>query len=141
MELMLRFFALFHNVTHYKKPMKKFLNDFMKSNRKPSSDKVKKFQAEFKKTADAVVRYLGRKPFHISRGINAAVYDSAFTAFARHLDDLSKASITDTRAKKMRAKFQKLINDDQYLKWVKSATTDEDVVTSRIKRAEQILFG
>ena len=140
MELMLRFFALFHNINHYKKPMKKFLNDFMKSHRTLSQDKVETFSAEFTKTSDKVVEYLGAKPFHLHRGLNSAVYDSTFTAFARHIDHLSDTATTETRIKRMQSRFQQLIQDDQYLTWVSSATTDDDIGPKRIDRAEQILF-
>jgi uncharacterized protein with ParB-like and HNH nuclease domain len=140
-ELMLRFFALFHNVTRYKKPMKKFLNDFMKVNKRPSVDQVNNFSREFNETSDAIIAYLGEQPFHIHRGLNAAVYDSVFTAFARHLDDLKSTTITDARVKKMKSRFAQLVSDDTYMQWVVSATTDDDVVPKRIDRAEQTLFG
>ena len=139
MELILRFFALFHNIKNYKKPMKKFLNDFMGSHRRTTLEKLTTFRTEFVKVSEAVVAHLGEHPFHIHRGLNAAVYDSTFTAFARHLDYVG--TTTEARARKVHSRFQQLIHDDTYLSWVTSATTDEDIVPKRIDRAEQILFG
>jgi hypothetical protein len=140
MELMLRFFALFHNVSRYKKPMKKFLNDYMKDNRNPSEEMLKRFRSEFTRTVDVIVAYLGKQPFHLHRGLNAAVYDSVFTAFARHIDDLGATSITETRTHRIQVRYSKLKEDADYLELVTSATTDDDVVAKRIRKAEQVLF-
>lgn len=137
-ELILRFFAAFHNIKKYAKPMKKFLNDYMWVNRKLPAARRKQFEKEFRQTADAVVRYLGKKPFHLHRGINAAAYDSVFTAFARRLDDLTHKH---NQIAKIRKKFKRLQHDKKYLAWITSATTDEDVVPKRIERAEKVLFG
>jgi uncharacterized protein with ParB-like and HNH nuclease domain len=139
-ELILRFFALFHNVSHYERPMKQFLNKFMKGKAKLSDAKQKQYRELFKNTADAIVRYLGKRPFHIRKGLNAAVYDSVFVAFARHLEALSDEP-TEAQIARMKAKFDRLIHDEQYDEWVISHTTDKDVVPNRIKKAEQILFG
>jgi uncharacterized protein with ParB-like and HNH nuclease domain len=139
MELILRFFALFHNVGHYKKPMKKFLNDYMGNNKAPSGAIIEKFSREFKMTCDVVVAYLGKQPFHLHRGLNAAVYDSAFTAFARHASELSTTPV-GSRPQRLQARFKKLVENENYLSWVTSATTDDDVVPKRIDKAEEILF-
>jgi uncharacterized protein with ParB-like and HNH nuclease domain len=133
-ELVLRFLALFYSLNTYKKPMKKFLNDFMKLNRKAPAEKLSKFEELFKRTADAVIKYLGKKPFHLRAGLNAAVYDSTFTAFANNLDDIRRV-----RAQ-LKGNFEKLTTNDGYLKLVSSATTDEDVIPRRIKKAEKFLF-
>jgi uncharacterized protein with ParB-like and HNH nuclease domain len=134
-ELVLRFLALFYSATTYKKPMKKFLNDFMKLNRKASAAKVEEFETLFKRTADAIVKYLGKKPFHLRAGLNAAVYDSTFTAFASNLGDIKKGH------GQLKGKFHNLTANEGYLKLVSSATTDEDVIRKRIKKARRLLFG
>ena len=140
MELILRFLALRHGMTHYKKPMKKFLNDFMKDNRNPTDLAVKKFSAEFQKTADAVVTYLGDNPFHIYRGLNVAAFDSTFTAFGKNLQGLAEKP-TSAQTSRMRARYDKLKTDTDYVRWIVRATTDDDVVPKRIKKAEEILFS
>ncbi len=132
-ELILRFFALFHNVRHYEKPMKKFLNDYMSAHRRSSSDKLEEFRVLFTNTAANVVKILGKKPFHISRGLNAAVYDSVFTAFAREGVRPSKDSVP--------SRFKRLLKDQEYVTWISSATTDKDVVGRRIDKAQEILFS
>ena len=164
-ELILRFLALFYNIKNYEKPMKEFLNTFMKAYRLPpqenpkDSDAKKKAIAEkrkayaaqmkafediFTRTAQAVVQYLGPKPFHILRGLNAAVFDSVFTAFALHVDKVSNGKATAAKIKQVRDKFENLLDvkkNKQYAKWISAATTDQDVVPSRLRKAEKVLFG
>ncbi|MBI3896434.1 MAG: DUF262 domain-containing protein [Acidobacteria bacterium] len=137
-ELILRFFAALHNIKKYEKPMKEFLNKYMFANRRFPDSRKKKFEKEFKETADAVVQYLGKKPFHLRRGLNVAVYDSVFTAFARQLHNLTHKA---NQIAQTQAKFETLKQDDEYIGWITSATTDKDVVPKRIDRAEEVLFG
>jgi hypothetical protein len=162
-ELILRFFALFYNSAKYEKPMKDFLNRFMTSHRRSpmhqegdSSVKMKHIEAEqkiylkkqrefkklFEKTSELVVKYLGAKPFHIKRGLNAAVFDSVFTAFAHHFRNLSLDNIkpNQNEVKSMRAKYERLLSNETYLGYVTSATTDKEVVPRRIELARKILF-
>jgi hypothetical protein len=140
-ELILRFLALFYDLSSYEKPMKKFLNDFMHENRQASSERLAEFGSLFRRTCDTVIEHLGEKPFHIHAGLNAAVYDSVFTAFAANLDKLSKESATKRSRTRLRIKFNLLTKNRAYLKLVSAATTDEDVVPKRINMAKKILFG
>ena len=140
-ELILRFLALFGNLKHYEKPMKKFLNDFMKANRSLQGKRLEQFRNLFEQTTDAVVKYLGARPFHIHRGLNAAVYDSVFVAFARNLGNVDAANVTEAAIKRIRSRFDKLVTDESYLVWVSSHTTDVDVVPKRIDKAVSVMFG
>jgi uncharacterized protein with ParB-like and HNH nuclease domain len=139
-ELILRFLALFYNIELYKKPMKKFLNDFMRENRRAASDKLFEYEYLFRKTCDAVIEYLGEKPFHIHAGLNAAVYDSVFNAFASNLDKLSTKYETKRSRGQLKVKYEQLIKNKTYLKLVSAATTDEEVIPKRIRIAKRILF-
>lgn len=141
-ELILRFFALFYNSKRYKKPMKKFLNDFMREHRRAADDKIAEFGTMFKRTANLVLKFLGDKPFHIHAGLNAAVYDATFRAFANHLDELDKPYITKRSLTQMQGRFKHLTTkDSQYEKLSSTGTTDEDIVSKRAKRTEEVLFG
>jgi uncharacterized protein with ParB-like and HNH nuclease domain len=140
-ELILRFLALFYNLDAYEKPMKKFLNDFMRDNRRATGERLEEFKTVFRKTCDAVVEYLGEKPFHIHAGLNAAVYDSVFTAFATNLDVLANKYVTKSSRSQLKMKFELLTKNKAYLKLVSAATTDEDVIPKRIRIAKRILFG
>ena len=146
MELILRFFAMRYDVRHYTKPMKGFLNRFMSARQKLSGDKKTEFSEMFRRTSNAVVIYLGERPFHIHRGLNAAVFDSVFTAFSRRIEEVLPPRLPPepqmhAQIDKVKANYHRLLNDEDYLKWTTASTTDEDVVSKRIDRAETILFG
>lgn len=125
-ELIARFLAL--TDSKYSKPMKKFITDFM-FRRRGLADNEKHKQI-FLSTVKAVYEKLGTKPFHIHRGINAAVFDSVMVAFARHSDYPDD----------IRFRFNKLIIRDDYLKTVSASTTDEVTVRDRLRIAQEVLF-
>jgi hypothetical protein len=131
-ELMLRFFALQNdNIKNYEKPLKDFLNKFMRRNRNPTDDLLKKMRAIFENTCIGVASTLGKKPFHIKAGLNSAVFDSVMVAFSSHLG--KAPSNIGTR-------YKDLVNDPDYLKLVRSHTTDDDTVRKRFDLADKTLF-
>ena len=136
-ELILRFFALFYNLDNYEKPMKGFLNSYMRKNRNPDPKQLAAFSALFTRTADTVVRYLGEKPFSIHRGLNIAVYDAVFTGFAKNLNKLNRPRKGKTR--EVKAKYNRLLRDTNFKKWTGRATTDTDVVKKRVNKATRVL--
>jgi len=125
-ELIARFLAL--TDSKYYKPMKKFITDFMFRNRQLADNE--KYKKLFISTVGAVYEKLGTKPFHIYRGLNAAVFDSVMVAFAGNTDYPAD----------IRARFNRLISMDEYLKTVSAHTTDEDTVRERIRIAKEVLF-
>jgi hypothetical protein len=116
----------------YKKPLKDFLSDFMASRRDLSKRALGKYRTVFADTCSAVRARLGSKPFHIRAGLNAAVFDSVFTAFGRKLE-----SVPDD----VRDRYQRLIKNSDYLSVVSRSTTDEEVVARRLKLAREALFS
>lgn len=132
-ELILRFLALHTDSEHYKKPMKDFLSTFMAHTRDNASEgDLRNLKKIFKSTVSAVHASLGPKPFHIRSGLNIATFDSVFPAFAAN----SSAIPAD-----IKERFAKLIQDDQYADYTTYRTTDDEVVTARLKSAKKILFG
>lgn len=125
-ELIARFLAL-DDSTYYK-PMKKFITDFMYRNKQLVDNE--KYKQKFTRTVTAIYEKLGTKPFHIFRGINAAVFDSVMVAFARNMDYPAD----------IRLRFNKLIKMEDYLKTVSASTTDEDTVRKRLRIAQEVLF-
>jgi uncharacterized protein with ParB-like and HNH nuclease domain len=126
-ELIVRFLAL--TDSNYTKPMKKFITDFMFRNKRSTDNE--KYKNNFIRTVQAVHDKLGKKPFHIYRGINAAVFDSVMVAFSR-------ASVYPAD---IRGRYNRLLERDDFKTKVSSATTDEDTVRERIRIAQEVLFG
>ena len=130
-ELLVRFFAL-RDISDYKKPMKDFLSRFLKKNKNAKKKALKKYGTLLDRTCDAVVESLGEKPFHISSGLNAAVFDAVTTAFSENLDSIPE-DITD--------RYSRLIKDEEFDKCIRSSTTDLEIVKERFRQASEVLFG
>lgn len=127
-ELIVRFFALLEDTESYSKPMKQFLNQFLARHQWDNTREP--YERTFLDTVGRVYETLHSRPFHIKRGINAAVFDSVMIAYARSV------SIPDD----IGDRFQKLLRNPSYEEATSSATTDTDTVKSRIKLAQEILF-
>lgn len=131
-ELILRFFALHDDADSYKKPMKDFLNSYMNRMRNAGKETIDSHGRLFQKTVNAIQKSLGPKPFHIHAGLNSAVFDSVFLAFASNLNRVPRD---------IKARFAKLKKDATYTKYVTAATTDDMIVPKRVARAKSVLFG
>jgi uncharacterized protein with ParB-like and HNH nuclease domain len=131
-KLILRYMSLFHKSSDYEKPMKEFLNQFMGKNKNPSNIFLNDEATRFKRTCDTLVKHLGERPFHPKGPLNPSVFDSIFIAFAKHLDSIPED--IHERLKKLREKHE-------FQRYTSDATTDVEIVTKRLKLAEEILFG
>ncbi len=129
-ELILRFFALLEQDTSYRAPMRKFLNDYMRVNRKLATEKAVELADVFRRTCSTVAETLGEKPFRPVRALNVAVFDSVMVAVAR-AGDLSAERIAEG--------YAKLLEDKEYLLAVGKSTADESNVVTRIKLASAYL--
>ena len=126
LELIVRFLAL--NEGSYVKPMKSFLNLFMGKHQWEKD--VEKYRRIFVDTIDKVFENLGPRPFHIKRGINAAVFDSVTVAFAK-----------DSKIPKdIKNRYLKLLANVNYQDTITAHTTDVDAVKQRLELAQEVLF-
>jgi len=130
-ELILRFLAI-SDSSEYKKPMKDYLSTFMKNHRNASEEIMSAMEKRFAKTCADVVTSLGEKPFHISAGMNSAVFDSVMHAFSSNSTEIPSD---------IKPRYEKLIADDGYKSCIKSSTTDERTVKTRLELASELLFS
>lgn len=131
-QLILRYMALFHNSKNYKKPMKDFLSKFMGKNRNPTEGFLMEEQNRFRKTCDILIEHLGERPLHPKGALNASFFDAVFIAFAKNIN-----SIPDN----IQERFEQLRSNKEFQIKIGEATTDPEVVQTRMKIAEEILFG
>jgi len=131
MELILRFLALAYQADDYQKPMKNFLSDFMKKHRDDSPKQLGEFERIFVGTVKQVIDSLGKKPFHIWIGLNAAVFDSVMVAFALNKTELPHNT---------KRRYKRLLEDEVYQVSILSSTTDEEVLRRRLEIARKKLF-
>lgn len=122
-ELLLRFLSLL-DWPEYQKPLKDFMSRSMrKFNRRPQGelDTISKL---FVLTCERAQAALGQRPFHITSGLNTAVYDSMMVGIAK----CPEASL-----EKIQAMFKTVLADADYRKQIRDATTDVEIVKKRIE--------
>ena len=131
-QLILRYMALFHSGIQYKRPMKDFLSKFMVTMRNPSDKFVQEEKLRFRNTCDLIIRNLGERPFNPKGALNPSVFDAIFTAFGKHSNSCPHDIVE---------RMKRLRENPEFRKYTSDATTNTDVVQSRLALAEHELFG
>jgi uncharacterized protein with ParB-like and HNH nuclease domain len=129
-ELILRFLALFFNEKKYAKPMKEFLNSFMRKYRDTTNEKLENFQDIFETTIERVRAAIGDGAFRPQRVFNVAVFDAIMVAVA-HEPTASSSNI--------KYAVEQLYENPDFMKMCRDATSDELVVSGRLKIAKAYL--
>lgn len=128
LELILRFFAMLFYATQYKRPMKAFLNKYMAANRKLNMNSEDQLTHVFENTINVVAEALPMKAFKPERTLNAAVFDAVMTGIGSRL---MTAPITDKH--EVNRRYDELLKDDTFVKYYKTATSDEESVRQRLR--------
>lgn len=129
-ELILRYFSLI-DTKNYDKPLKDHMSRFMQKYRNPEEDVLSANRDRFKTLCKTVCLALGERPFHIKSGLSTPVFDSVMVAFTKHLHNIPD---------KIQERYTTLIENDEYLKLIRGATTDKENLINRFRLAEAILF-
>jgi hypothetical protein len=130
-ELILRFFALFHAIDSYEKPMKDFMSRYMRQHANADDATIDQYRTEFIRITDAVLEHLGSRPFHLAAGFNAAAFDSVYCAFGSHLDSIPGD---------VRARWDALSDSREFREGVRFSTTDPEQIRWRMDQVTQTLF-
>lgn len=131
-ELILRFLALYDNAASYERPMEEFLNRHARKYRHGPSKYLKRAEAIFVNTIQTAFEVLGTGAFRPVRSMNAAVFDSIAVGLARRLD---KGAITNSAT--LKKAFDRLSQDDDYVKATSSSTAFEGSVETRLRLATE----
>ena len=129
-ELILRFCAFYLNATNYKRPLKRFLNEFVRIHRHCDGVDRERLSQIFSQTCAILENNVGKRAFRATGQLNAALVDSVLVGVARRLDSgpvLEPASLANA--------FDSLIADSAFLGAIGRATADEDRVVSRLSKA------
>jgi hypothetical protein len=130
-ELILRILALFITPGNYRRPLKRFLNEFAGANRDLSSLDAEGFAAAFTRACDCVLSGPGPRAFRLTgRQVNAALTEAVMVALLRRLEAGEPPD-----ADSVQAAFDELVQDDSFLGAVTQTTADEDRVRTRLARA------
>jgi len=133
-ELILRVVALTRSWESYKKPMKGYLNGYLAEIKKlPDAQKcslVEQTRESLTRLFEYTLRQLGEKPFHLYGRLNYAAMDSTLVA--------SRVALAKG-IRNLGHRYKTLIDDAEYKEWVTKDTSDEKILTSRIRRAIAVL--
>jgi hypothetical protein len=141
-ELILRFLAL-HSASidydgdnektiTYQKPMKSFLNEFMKQNRQINNIKKEQLINIFNHSIETIYNSIGLRAFRPKKGLNAAVLDAVLVGITRHLE---RGLIN--QLDQVRLEYDNLLKNQYFLSnsTETARTTETSIVKSRLKLA------
>ena len=129
-ELILRFWALYQRGADYKRPMKDFLNRFMRSNRHLDAGSVDCYRVDFTRTIDCVLDMVGHRAFRPERALNVAVFDAVMVGIARRLE---RGDIEDM--KRAKDAYSELLRKEEFRSSTTTGTSDEQNVQVRLELA------
>ena len=129
-ELILRFFALHFYGDSYEKPMKGFLNKYMKQNRHLELQSADQLTQSFVPTIQVIYDSVGRTAFKPKRALNAAVFDAVMIGVARRLE---RDGVEDYGS--LSEKYLALLSNEDFILPTQESTSDEENVRRRIALA------
>lgn len=132
-ELILRFLALRHHLSDYRRPMSEYLNKFAIKYRNINAQTCGVFKKQFIESVAAIYQALGESAFRPERNFNAAVFDSVMIAVSRIIE----SGVLDVD--KIKRNYSGLIINRDYINSVSKSTADESLVAQRISLAESLL--
>lgn len=130
-EIILRYLALLHEGSDYRKPMRDFLSRYMDRNREPSHEFVVDEGRAFKKTC-RILSGCGKRPLSPDGPVRAAVFDAVLVAFGKNRGSCPADAC---------GRIRKLVNDAEFAGLTSKSTSDPAAVRRRLEMAENALFG
>lgn len=136
LEWVLRILAFHKHGAHYKKPMKKFLNNYLIESNKLSkvelAKEIIKTKEVFVHTCKFILEKLGKKPFQVKNRFNYAVLDSVFCICIEAVEK----GIQD-----IKLRCDKLKEDNDFIANVTANTSDQAAVVKRFEKAREYLLS
>jgi hypothetical protein len=127
-ELLLRVISLYQSLPSYEKPMKGFLNDCAQYFKAKEEAKDTKEEAAIldllRKTIIGVRAALGEKPFHLRGRLNYSA-----------LDAIVVAAMTKGVSADLKARYDKLLSNEDFMNSASYDTSDESVLKKRFALA------
>ncbi len=129
-ELILRFFALYYDLSEYQKPLVSFLNRYMHRNRELQKQSQAELTHLFTNTINTIHRCLGKRAFRPRGSLNAPVYDAMMVGIAKRLEN---GPVQD--CEQLQAQYGTLMANDEFQKLYDSGTTDAANIRRRLQLA------
>jgi hypothetical protein len=136
-ELILRIIALFVSPGTYRRPMKKFLNDFAAVHRNCTSLQTEELKQLVDSACSVLLQATGASAFrHLSKQVNVALTEAVMVGLMRRLEVGGPAPTSES----VNAALSDLVRDTKFVESITRATADEEGVKYRLAFASKI-FG
>ena len=129
-EMILRFFAFYHLLDKYTKPLKEFLNKFNGHYRNPKDEELTRLSDVFKRTTDIILENFGKTAFRPERVFNASAFEVLMVGVAKRID-------SDIDFSKIALNIRTLYDNQDYTDAITRATSDDKVVNLRHQMFDQ----
>lgn len=135
-ELLLRIIALFVSPGTYKRPMKKFLNDFAATHRSCANLQKQYLTDLIDNACSILLSAVGQSAFrHLSKQVNVALTEAVMVGLMRRLELGDPLPTPDAIA----AALEQLVKDPKLVDAITRATADEEGVKHRLASATKVL--
>ena len=131
-ELILRFLAFYFDFEAYRRPMKKFLSDYMSKNRSLEVNTREEASQAFLPAIELIDRALGKKAFRPTAALNAAVFDAIMVGTAKRLEQGAIADLDE-----FENEYDRLLGYEEFVSATRSNTTDVALVRRRLALASE----
>lgn len=128
-ELVLRVLALFEQGNQYRRPVKGFLNWYLRQHRTRTPSDAADLVDTFEQACAVIHRDIGTRAFRPVRPINAAVLDSVMVGMMKRIAQGRPLSGS------VDAAYDGLLDDEEYVAATTSSTAAEDSVAKRLQLA------
>ena len=133
-ELILRSLALLQDGDEYSPKMVSFLNNFSRKSKNFKEEHIAYLHDLFMSFIDACSE-LGKKAFFRNNRFSKTLFESVFVAVCKQ--SFYNKSIWVGKIEK--ESFEKLKNDDEFIKYLMSGSSSKESIINRIKLAEKII--
>ena len=136
-ELIVRFFCMLRDGGNYYKTMAKFLNDCSARYNGLASTELTQMERQFRAAIKLAREALGDRAFRPIRALNAAVFDATLRGIALRLQKSARLPT----AGPVRAAYDQLLLNKEFLRACERATSDEETVKLRLKLAKDAFYS
>lgn len=133
-ELILRSFALLHDVENYSPKMVSFLNSFSQKTKKFSNEHIKYLDDLFMSFIDACSD-LGEKAFFRNNRFSTTLFESVFVAAC--CNDFEKGQLLTKKIEP--SSFEVLKNDEKFISYLLSGSSSSENIKGRVNRAKEVI--
>ena len=127
-ELVLRIVALYVTPGTYKRPLKKYLNDFVAQHRELENLPVDTIRERFSGAASLLLGGPGPSALRLGGGqVNAALTEALFVGLMRRLDTKTAPKSSD-----LKGQLEEMLSDGSFITAISRATADEESVRTRL---------